>query len=151
MLYPEGKILTHLISLENGVCVFKTEIYDSENKLLSTGHAYEKENSTFINKTSYIENCETSSIGRALGMLGIGIDTSIASFEEVANAIQQQEGDKTISKVQADALYEMIKNQGIENDTVIAVIKEKGYNKLSEIQLKDYANIVNQLRNEGRN
>ena len=44
-----------------------------------------------INKTSYIENCETSAVGRALGMCGIGIDTSIASYDEVATAIAQQE------------------------------------------------------------
>ena len=59
-------------------------------KLLGSGHAYEKEGSTFINRTSYIENCETSAVGRALGMCGFGIDTSIASSEEVQNAILNQ-------------------------------------------------------------
>ena len=39
--------------------------------------------SSNINKTSYVENCETSAVGRALAMLGIGIDTSIASANEV--------------------------------------------------------------------
>ena len=43
-----------------------------------------------INKTSYVENCETSAVGRALAMLGIGIDTSIASANEVETAIAQQ-------------------------------------------------------------
>lgn len=102
-LYPEGTIETELISNEDGVCVFKASIYSDKNvyppviqrqidrKLLATGHAYEKENSTFINKTSYIENCETSAVGRALGMLGLGIDTSVASAEEVTNAINNQE------------------------------------------------------------
>ena len=42
-----------------------------------------------INKTSYVENCETSAVGRALAMLGIGIDTSIASANEVEDAIAQ--------------------------------------------------------------
>lgn len=90
MLYPNGAIVTELISDENGVCKFKANIIDEEGKVLATGHAYEKEQSSFINKTSYIENCETSAVGRALGMLGIGIDTSVASYEEVANAIEQQ-------------------------------------------------------------
>ena len=99
MLYPEGTIETEMLSNENGVCVFKASIYIpdyDENKfnqrlLLGTGTAYEKENSTFINKTSYIENCETSAVGRALAMCGIGIDTSVASAEEVQNAIENQE------------------------------------------------------------
>ena len=90
MLYPEGTIRTQMISNENGVCIFKAEIYDGY-KLLGTGTAYEKEDSSFINKTSYIENCETSAIGRALGIAGFGIDVSVASAEEVQNAINNQE------------------------------------------------------------
>jgi phosphorylcholine metabolism protein LicD len=43
-----------------------------------------------INKTSYVENCETSAFGRALAALGIGIETSIASANEVSMAIAQQ-------------------------------------------------------------
>ena len=89
-LYPEGTIQTEMVSNENGVCIFKAYIYN-QTALLATGTAYEKENSTFINKTSYIENCETSAVGRALGFLGIGINTSIASKEEVINAVVNQE------------------------------------------------------------
>ena len=97
MLYPNGTIITEMLSNENGVCIFKATIWN-DNKLLATGTAYEKENSTFINKTSYIENCETSAIGRALGIAGFGIDVSVASAEEVQNAINNQ----TISKEDAE-------------------------------------------------
>lgn len=93
-LFPNGMISTQLISIDesdNGkVCVFTANVADENGKTLATGTAYEKENSTYINKTSYIENCETSAVGRALGFLGIGIDTSIASSEEVQNAIANQ-------------------------------------------------------------
>jgi hypothetical protein len=95
MVYPTGRIQTILLSDENGVCKFSEEVgYYTEQgdyKMLGTGTAYEKENSTFINKTSYIENCETSAVGRALGMCGFGIDVSVASYEEVQNAINNQE------------------------------------------------------------
>ena len=91
MLYPNGTIITEMTSNENGVCVFKAKVLDGNQHLLATGTAYEKENSTFINKTSYIENCETSAIGRALGIAGFGIDVSVASAEEVQNAINNQE------------------------------------------------------------
>ena len=47
-------------------------------------------NSSFINKTSFIENCETSAWGRCLGNLGIGIDSSVATYEEVSNALNNQ-------------------------------------------------------------
>ena len=91
MVYPMGTIQTEMVSNENGICIFKASITDENNNLLATGTAYEKENSTFINKTSYIENCETSAIGRALGIAGFGIDTSVASAEEVQNAMANQD------------------------------------------------------------
>lgn len=90
MVYPEGKIMTSLISCSDGVCVFKASVYGNDNTPLGSGHAYEKESSSFINKTSYIENCETSAVGRALGMCGFGIDTSVCSAEELTNAINNQ-------------------------------------------------------------
>lgn len=90
MVYPEGTIETQLVSNENGVCVFRAEVMNDKGKLLGTGTAYEKEDSSFINKTSYIENCETSAVGRALGMAGFGIDVSVASAEEVQNKINNQ-------------------------------------------------------------
>lgn len=89
-LYPEWSIETELKKLSEGECVFRAMIRDESGNIKATGHACEKEGSSFINKTSYIENCETSAVGRALGFLGIGIETSIASAEEVANAIKQQ-------------------------------------------------------------
>ena len=95
MLYPTGSIQTEMISNADGVCIFKAIVgyYNDDAtilKVLGTGTAYEKEDSSFINKTSYIENCETSAVGRALGMAGIGINTSVASADEVLNAINNQ-------------------------------------------------------------
>lgn len=91
MVYPQGSIPTEIVSIENGVVIMKASVYTDDGLLLATGTAYEKEDSTFINKTSYIENCETSAIGRALGIAGFGIDVSVASAEEVQNAIQNQQ------------------------------------------------------------
>lgn len=97
MLFPEGFIQTEILSLADGVCVMRAKAgyygLNGEEMILGTGTAYEKESSSYINKTSYIENCETSAIGRALGFLGIGSETSIASAEEVLNAINNQKPD----------------------------------------------------------
>lgn len=117
MLYPNGFIRTHLISNENGVCVMNAEV-GIDDKVLATGTAYEKEDSSFINKTSYIENCETSAVGRALGMLGIGIETSVASYEEVANAIENQ----TITE--EDALKYTLKFGKYKDRTIKEVYKD---------------------------
>jgi hypothetical protein len=89
MLFPEGTIETEILSLMDGVVTMKATV-SVDGKVLGVGHAQEKEESSFINKTSFVENCETSAVGRALGMVGIGIDTSVASAEEVENAILNQ-------------------------------------------------------------
>lgn len=95
MVYPEGTINTQMVSNEDGICIFKATIISDKGTVLGTGTAYEKETSSYINKTSYIENCETSAVGRALGMCGFGIDTSVASADEVTNAINNQKVELT--------------------------------------------------------
>ena len=90
MCFPNGSISTEIISLADGIVTMRATVCNEEGQILGTGTAQEKETSSFINKTSYIENCETSAVGRALGMCGFGIDTSVASAEEVQNAIHNQ-------------------------------------------------------------
>lgn len=88
----EGYALTsEIIEMLDGIVTIKAIIKDANGNIVASGFAQEKESSSFINKTSYVENCETSAWGRALGNLGIGIDTSVASYEEVQNAILNQE------------------------------------------------------------
>lgn len=94
LVHPSGCITTEIIDMDNGIVTMKASVFDEQNHLLGTGFAQEKENSSFINKTSYIENCETSAIGRALGMCGYGVDVSVASAEEVQNAIHNQQMDE---------------------------------------------------------
>ena len=144
-----GKIKTNIISLENGMCIIKAEIFENkeDEEPRATGIAYEKEGSTFINKTSYIENCETSAVGRALGNAGIGIDTSVASYEEVQNAIEQQNMEKPITKTQVTALEESIKNNMFDvNGIDKEVLQKYGYKEIKEIKVKDFYNIVNEFK-----
>lgn len=112
MIFPEGFIRTDVFYLQDGVCVMQAKVgYYVSNEhglqemiVLGEGTAYEKEDSSFINKTSYIENCETSAVGRALGMAGFGIDVSVASAEEVQNAILNQNKAEKISSTQVKSI-----------------------------------------------
>ena len=99
-IHPDWSILTDILSNEAGVCLMQATVKDTEGRIIATGHAYEKEGSSFINAGSYIENAETSAVGRALGILGIGVCNSIAGAEEIQNAITNQ-NDK-ISGVSLD-------------------------------------------------
>lgn len=90
MVCPSGSIITEIVDSEEGVVTMKATVCDEASKILGTGMAQEKEANGFVNSTSYIENCETSAVGRALGFVGIGIDESMASAEEVATAMRTQ-------------------------------------------------------------
>lgn len=106
-LFPNGTIKTTLLEDNGERCTMLAEVFDNE-KLIATGHAFEEKSSSFVNKTSYIENCETSAIGRALAMVGIGIDVSIASYEEVNNAINNQGKEETALPNRADMIKAII-------------------------------------------
>ena len=95
--YEGCGIETKFLVLDSESCVAQCTIKDADGYIAAQGTAQEDKSSSYINKTSYIENCETSAVGRALAMLGIGIETSIASSNEVSMAIAKQEG-KTAAK-----------------------------------------------------
>lgn len=100
--YSNGKIEVSFVELNNDKAVMRAIVTPDCDKpdRCFTGHAYEVADSSFINKTSYIENCETSAVGRALGLMGIGTDESIGSADEVANAManQKQTAEKLTDK-----------------------------------------------------
>ncbi len=127
MVYPDGFITTEIVSIKDGVVLMKAEagLYakDGSKVVLGTGMAMEDRESSLINKTSYIENCETSAIGRALGMCGFGIDTSIASYEEVTNAIKQQE------EVQKPQVFKCANCGNDFTDKKYANVTQKKYGK----------------------
>jgi hypothetical protein len=85
---PDLTIETEIVRWEGDDVVVKASISDN-GKLIATGLAHEVRGSTNINKTSHVENCETSAIGRCLAAFGLG-GTEYASADEVANAIAQQ-------------------------------------------------------------
>lgn len=152
-LYPCGGIETEIRSCENGIVIMTATVRDDEGKILGTGTACEKESSSYINKTSYIENCETSAVGRALGMCGIGIDTSVASAEEVANAIKNQEADELdefeqkATKEQCKRICDLAKHlwdTGAKEQLKV-YMKPFGADKTSELKTLDADKLIRQL------
>lgn len=160
MVHPNGTITTDIINIENGIVLMKASITDDEGRLIGTGYAYEKEKGSFINQTSYIENCETSAVGRALGMCGFGIDTSVASAEEVQNAIINQKAplDKTILakaqslniKLEVLAKYLSKDAKDLTNDDLKNAIsqKEKALKQKAEAKQKAEENQKEESKKE---
>lgn len=87
-VYPEGAIETEIIDndKENKSVTIRATIKNENGAILSQATASETLAGSYINKTSMIENCETSAIGRAIGLLNIGIDGGIATAEDMKRA-----------------------------------------------------------------
>jgi len=102
--FPNGRINTELVQWLDGIVIVKAYAYRDveDSNPFATGYAYEKMDSSFITKTSALEVCETSAVGRCLAIGGYEIQKSIASKEEMENAIYQQEIIKKDERIQRD-------------------------------------------------
>ena len=104
-LFPEGFIKTEIVSHDGQTVVMQSiaGYYDNGVPvILSTGLAQEVKGFGMVNKTSYIENCETSAVGRALGFMSIGENGGgICSAEELTNAIVAQKQMDEVEKMAA--------------------------------------------------
>ena len=107
-IYKGWSIMTEIVKIDDDQCVIKTQIVNPESKIVATGHAQEFRKSSQINGTSYVENCETSSIGRALSCLGLA-GSEFASANEVVNAIHQQ--TNPVKEVVTEAALTVAKNK----------------------------------------
>jgi DnaJ-domain-containing protein 1 len=124
-----------------GYVQFKATVYDDNDTPRSTGFAQEIEGLGMVNKTSYLENCETSAIGRALGMLGFGIEKSIASKDEIDNAQSTNKGhevwtgiimgyDNTIETIKT-AIKELCQKCGVRLEDMQNAYKKRSWNSYS--------------------
>lgn len=101
----------------------------SEPEVYYTGYAAERDNTGFVNKTSALENGETSAVGRALAFAGFGVDHSIASREEVENAkAKQKVVNPTIKSLEEmdDLAGECLKKELMSKEQHIAYMKKRG-------------------------
>lgn len=88
--HPDYSIQTELVEANDSVVTMRATI-GFNNYVIATGYAEEFRAFGKINKTSALENAETSAVGRALAFFGLA-GSEIASADEVANAIAQQNG-----------------------------------------------------------
>ena len=123
---PDFGLETELISNDEFV-IMKAIIKDEKGRVIATGFAEEKRGSSMINKTSALENCETSAIGRALAAFGLAGE-EYASADEVANAINQQQSTDDNKEWYTDSLLsshkDFILSKKANGETAKDIVKE---------------------------
>ena len=140
--FPNYYLTTEIVKIDDDQCIIKAYVGqhkdDGSVQTFATGHAQEFRKASQINGTSYVENCETSSIGRALACLGIG-GTEFASANEVVNAIYQQ--SNPVKEVVTEAALTVAKNKLLEASKE-GKLKEAFFALTPAVQeeLREYAN-----------
>ena len=129
-LHPTWSLITEMIynCEENMVVIFKATIMDDNDKVRANGHAreFQADKKSMVNKTSHVENCETSAIGRACGVKGIITEYGLASANEVRDArkLEKELDDlNAVKKVEftaGDAAKELVIPRGQKPDEVKA-------------------------------
>ncbi len=119
----QGLCIETSVTVNGNLVLAKATIRDSDGRVRSTGHAEEDRTKGQINKTSALENAETSAVGRALAFFGLG-GTEIASADELVNALGQQGGSERPVGVRARA-----KGTAAKDDKAVAVAARKAFVK----------------------
>lgn len=124
--YPNGSIETELVTDPmSDIIIVKATVSPANERTGSdevgyysqrfTGYSQAVKGAGFINKTAALENAETSAVGRALAMMGIGVIDSIASVDEI-NKAQGTDGDLAKAK---QRLFDKFKEKGITDSSVM--------------------------------
>ena len=144
--HPDYGIHTELLSIDDETVVCRATITDSSGRQVSSGIAEERRNSSNINKTSAVENGETSAVGRALAFFGLA-GTEIASADEVAGAISQQnvtvDPDYKYALAHGNAVREYL-DEVVQMKTAMTV--EQDYMTAAGIFLDFDEDVMNALR-----
>lgn len=109
--FPEARFNEEVVFHDADRVVVKTELYISDT-IYAVGHAEEYRNANFINKTSALENCSSSSLGRCLAAFGLS-GSEYASAEELVNALNNQNTSKATT-TKTVSIKDEIKKQTTE-------------------------------------
>lgn len=102
--FPNGQIFTSIHHYDENRVVFKAEVYRdiTDPRPVATGHAEEVRDASPVNRTSHVENSETSAIGRALANWKFQSKTAPRPSREEMEKVARAEQPKQPEKLTAD-------------------------------------------------
>ena len=159
-VYPAGRIITTMKDKTNDSVTYYAEVYNENEGLIATGTASEKltgnDKKDYINISSMIENCETSAVGRALGFAGFGVDSSIASAEDIEKSSQQSKGfeiyqdmfirDDDAKKVIKVVIGDLMRKMGVVKASLSDVVEKELWTSLEDMTTHQLLKLEYQLK-----
>lgn len=151
--YPQGSIVTELISAPDApMVVMKATVrptvrIDSGGNQIGrefTGWSQAKWGDGFINKASALENCETSAVGRALAMMGIGVIDSIASVDEINKAQTAKPVDSSLLDAK-QRVYKAFKAKGVTDTATMKQAIETALGRPDIESVEDAETVIKEL------
>ncbi len=156
-VYPTGSIETEIEDIKDDYVRIRTNVYDENERLLAVGRASEtNKGNNKINLTSMIENCETSAVGRALGFAGFGVDTAIASAEDIERnkeKTRQFEIYKDMFIRDEDAKYivkvvigDLMRKMGVVKESLAINVENQLWASLEELNTRQLLKLETKLK-----
>lgn len=154
-VYPAGSIETVIQEIKEDYVRMQTIVTDENDKVIATGTASETNTGTNkINLTSMIENCETSAVGRALGFAGFGVDSSVASAEDMQkNSYSSYEIFKNMyikesqaKEVVKNTIKDLMRKTGVVQDELNKWLIDNIWAGLSDLTLTQYLRLESELK-----
>ena len=98
--WKDWRIETEVLNRSAKSVLVKATVRDDAGVIRATGHGEESRAASQINRTSALENAETSAVGRALGLLDASLmGSEVASAEEVSRAVTNQDTVTRVDRV----------------------------------------------------
>ena len=129
--YPNAQIVTTMVHYDGKTVVFRTEGI-VEGRVIATGYAEEVHGSSPVNKTSFVENCETSSVGRMIGNSPLGTKPGarpsrqeMQKVERLAESSQRSPIKALLTQPQMERIKRDASKRGMSEEQLFDHVMEK--------------------------
>ena len=148
---PRGRIITEIIVDDGTRIVMRADLYAdiADAVPTTTGFAEEVRGSSMVNKTSAIENCETSAIGRALANYQYQGSKKRASLEEMVKVYRQGEQPQTTTNAAPARSQSLGSSSEPPTPKQLGMLRAKNYEGPMPDTKREASQLIDRLMNGG--
>jgi hypothetical protein len=146
-----GRIITEIVVDDGQRIVIRAELYAdiADTVPTTTGFAEEIRGSSMVNKTSALENCETSAIGRALANYQYQGSKKRASLEEMVKVYRQGEQPQTTTNAAPDRTQALGSSSEPPTAKQLGMLRAKNWEGAAPTTKREASEIIDRLMNGG--